>query len=59
MDEHIHFDIKILMIGNQSVGKTCIKIQFFDEEFKIAANSTVGIDQRSKKVVVKDKTVKI
>ena len=44
MEEHLHFSIKILMIGNPSVGKSCIKVQFFDEEFNPYLKMSVGID---------------
>ena len=51
--------IKLIVIGDSSVGKTCLLLRFSDDQFPTAHMPTIGIDFRIKNMKVKDKNVKM
>jgi predicted GTPase len=44
--------VKLLMIGNSGVGKSCLLLRFADDEFKPSFLPTIGIDFRVREVAV-------
>lgn len=52
------FTIKIIIIGNSNVGKSCILTQFVDNEF-ISSNSTIGVDYKIYRTTYLDKNIKL
>ncbi|KAJ3435382.1 ras and ef-hand domain-containing protein [Anaeramoeba flamelloides] len=61
MSKRSNFDstVKILIVGNQSVGKTCILIRFSDNEFTYSTVPTIGVDFKEKTHKIDNKLVRI
>ena len=53
------FIFKIVLIGDTSVGKSCILTRFADDQFSESYVTTIGVDFRFKTMIVKDKICKI
>ena len=53
-----HF-VKLLIIGESGVGKTCILLRFADDKFPIVHQTTVGVDFKQKMINFNNKTIKI
>ena len=51
--------LKILIIGDQAVGKTCVLLQFSDEKFAPSQIATIGIDFKVKMLSLKSKVLKL
>lgn len=51
--------LKLLIIGDQSVGKTCLMLRFCDNNFDPVMVSTIGIDMRTKKIQLDGQQVKL
>lgn len=51
LDTDYDFLIKVLLVGDTGVGKTCFLHQYTDGEFKDKFIATVGVDFRIKKLV--------
>ena len=51
--------IKLLIIGNSGVGKTCILLQFSEGNFTTSHLTTIGIDFKIKTVDVDGKQIKL
>ena len=51
--------IKLLLIGESSVGKTSLLLRFTEDVFQTAYISTIGIDFRSKGVEVDGRAMKL
>lgn len=51
--------IKLLMIGDSGVGKTCLLLRYTNDSFSPTFITTIGIDFKVKTVKVEDKTVKL
>ena len=45
---------QLIVIGNTSVGKSCLLLQFTDKRFLPLHNSTIGVEFGSKLVTVQD-----
>ena len=50
---------KIILVGDSSVGKSCILLRFVDNVFSDSYVSTIGVDFRVKTMEVNDKRVKV
>jgi len=50
---------KYIIIGDSSVGKSCLLLQFADKRFKADHDTTIGVEFGSKNVQIKDKTLKL
>jgi len=48
---------KILLLGNQEVGKTSFIIRFTEDKFNESPLSTIGVDIKSKEIKRKDKNI--
>lgn len=48
---------KILLIGDSGVGKTAILCQYCDQIFSEDTSSTIGVDYRTRKVILNDQSV--
>ena len=53
------FQFKLVLIGDTSVGKSCLLLRFADDTFSDAYLSTVGVDFRFRTVRVGKKAVKL
>lgn len=51
--------IKLLMIGDSGVGKTCFLLRFADDNFTNSHLTTIGIDFKIKNLQVNDKNIKL
>ena len=58
-ENNLNFDIvmKIIIIGDSSVGKTNFLCKFIDDEFSEEINATIGIDYMTKIVRFKDTNI--
>lgn len=57
----VRYDVttKLLLIGDASVGKTCLLLRFSNDTFSPTTMSTMGIDFKTKGMVVDGKNVKL
>jgi len=51
--------LKLLMIGDSGVGKTCLLLSFTTDEFDSDSRSTIGVDLKVKIMNVKNQKVKL
>jgi len=51
--------LKLIIIGDSSVGKTCILLRFSEDNFPVSHMPTIGIDFKIKTINVDDKRVKL
>ena len=51
--------LKLIVIGESSVGKTCVLLRFSDDQFPTSHMPTIGIDFRIKTINISNKTVKL
>jgi len=51
--------LKYIIIGDSSVGKSCLLLQFADKRFKTDHDTTIGVEFGSKNVQIKNKTIKL
>jgi len=56
-----NFDIqiKLLMIGDSGVGKTCLLLRYANDSFSPTFITTIGIDFKIKTIQLDDKTIKL
>lgn len=47
---------KYIIVGESSVGKSCLLLQFIDNRFKDSHDLTIGVDFGSKTVKLNDET---
>ena len=57
--QNFDYLIKILLIGESGVGKTCILQQFIESKFSVNHLPTIAIDFRMKIIKVKNKKLKL
>jgi small GTP-binding protein len=55
-DEHI---LKILVIGDSAVGKTCLLLRYNDNKFKKTLLTTIGADFKTKLIEIDNRKVKL
>jgi Ras-related protein Rab-18 len=55
---HDHL-LKLLLVGDTGVGKTCLLMSFTSEEFDADTRSTIGVDLKVKIVHVRGKKIKL
>jgi len=51
--------VKLLMIGDSGVGKSCLLVRFADDMFIPSFITTIGIDFKIKTVVINNKRIKL
>lgn len=51
--------LKLIVIGDSSVGKTCLLLRFSDDQFPLSHMPTIGIDFRIKTINLMGKNVKL
>ena len=56
-DEDDIITFKILLLGNQEVGKTSFIIRFTEDKFNESLLSTIGVDIKNKEIKRKDKNI--
>ena len=50
---------KYIVIGDTSVGKSCLLLQFLEKKFKFDHDTTIGVEFGSKIINVRDKQIKL
>lgn len=50
---------KYIVIGDTSVGKSCLLLQFLEKKFKFDHDTTIGVEFGSKIINVKEKQIKL
>jgi small GTP-binding protein len=50
---------KFIVVGNTSVGKSCLLLQFTDQRYKETLDPTIGVDFGSSTVVIEHQPVKV
>lgn len=58
MDSY-HFLFKFLIVGDASVGKSCLLSQYIDKKFKEDYNLTIGVEFGAKAINIADKIIKL
>jgi Ras-related protein Rab-8A len=58
-DNNFDMQIKLLVIGDQCVGKTCLLLQYANQTFSPNFISTIGIDFKIKHIKLEGKKVKL
>ncbi len=58
-DEQYDYQVKLLMIGESGVGKTCIIQRFARNDFTLNHLATIAIDFRMKSIDIKGKKLKM
>jgi Ras-related protein Rab-2A len=53
------FLFKYIIVGDTSVGKSCILLQFLEKKFKFDHDTTIGVEFGSKVITIDDKQVKL
>lgn len=53
------FLFKYIIIGDTSVGKSCILLQFLEKKFKFDHDTTIGVEFGSKIITLDNKQVKL
>lgn len=58
-DEHYDFLFKLVLVGDASVGKTCVVQRFKTGVFSERQSSTIGVDFTMKTLEIQGKRVKV
>lgn len=53
------FTIKIIIVGNSNVGKSCILTKFVDNEFNLSNSTTIGVDYKTYRINYSNKDIKL
>lgn len=53
------FLFKYIIVGDSSVGKSCLLLRLLDDKFRLDHESTIGVEFGSKTLFLNDKTVKL
>jgi len=56
---HYDYLIKLLVIGDSGVGKTCLLLRFSENSFATSHLATIGIDFKVKMMEIDGKAVKL
>ena len=59
MNKDYDYLFKIVLIGDSSVGKSCILLRFADDTFNESFISTIGVDFKIKTIHLDDKIIKL
>ena len=51
--------VKLLIIGDSSVGKSCILMRFVEDRFTEAFYNTIGVDFKTKHMTINNKKCKL
>mmetsp|Transcript_30594 Transcript_30594/g.84376 ORF Transcript_30594/g.84376 Transcript_30594/m.84376 type:complete len:221 (-) Transcript_30594:117-779(-) len=50
---------KFIVVGDQSVGKTCLLLQFTEKQFRMDHAPTIGVEFAARKISIDDKQIKL
>ena len=59
MPKHYDYLIKLLLIGDSSVGKTSVLLRFAEDSFSPVYISTIGVDFKIRTIDIDGKTIKL
>lgn len=51
--------LKLIIIGDSSVGKTCILLRFSEDNFPVSHMPTIGIDFKIKTIPIDNQKIKL
>ena len=51
--------LKVIILGDQAVGKTCILVKYTDKVFSASHIATIGIDFKTKTLCVENKVIRL
>ena len=57
--EACDYEIKLIIVGDPAVGKSCFVQQFLDQSIRETYDITIGVEFGVKRLSVKDKKVKV
>ena len=57
--EEYEMMIKVILIGDSGVGKSCILLRFADDKFNENFYATIGVDFRFKNITIDNKSIKL
>jgi Ras-related protein Rab-8A len=58
-DNSFDMQIKLLMIGDSGVGKTCLLLRYANDSFSPTFITTIGIDFKIKNIQLESKRIKL
>ena len=58
-NNHYHYCVKLLMLGDSSVGKTSLLNRFHEGNWNPNINTTIGLEFKIKTIQVEDKYLKL
>ena len=58
-DNPFDMQIKLLMIGDSGVGKTCLLLRYANDSFSPTFITTIGIDFKIKNIQIDGKRIKL
>lgn len=58
-DDPFDYELKILLLGDQAVGKTSLIVNYIDKTFYSNMIGTAGIDFKKKVIIINDKKIKV
>ncbi len=53
------YSLKILLIGNSGVGKSCMLMQYVDKTFTTNFFNTIGVDFKMKTIIQDNKSIRL
>ena len=53
------YSLKLLIIGNSGVGKSCMLMRFIDDTFSSNFFNTIGVDYKIKQIELENKLVRL
>ena len=56
-NEKYDFVFKVVMLGDNCVGKTCLLFRFIYKKFKLESRSTIGVDFDSTRINIDGKVI--
>ena len=51
--------VKLLLLGDQAVGKSSLMMRYTDDEFNLNIMGTAGMDLKKKSITIKDEDIKV
>ena len=59
MNEDYNFIIKLVLLGDSSVGKTNLLLRYSKDEFEESTKATIGMDFISMETKINDKEIRV
>ncbi|CAD8142994.1 unnamed protein product (macronuclear) [Paramecium tetraurelia] len=59
MNKPYNYLFKFIIVGDTSVGKSCLLLQYVDKKFRTDHEATIGVEFGAKQMIIKSKVIKI